>query len=56
MRRWRARVPLLGPLAEVYLLLVGEQLSLADVRQVLGEKLRGLRFPLHLRAIQSLVL
>src|SRR5215212_6149128 len=38
----------LGPHAEVYLLLVRQEIALPDVREVLGEELGGLRFPLDL--------
>src|SRR5918995_1321299 len=38
----------LGPHAEIYLLPVRQEIALPDVREILGEELGGLRFPLDL--------
>src|SRR5919112_5250352 len=48
-------VACLGALREVYLFCVREQISLADVRQVLGQQLWGLGFPLRLRDVGPLL-
>ena len=56
MSLWRARrVAGLGPQAEVDLLLVREEISLTDVREVLGKELGGLGFPLDLLGFPSLL-
>ena len=45
----------LGPHGEVYLLLVREEVALADVREVLGQELGGLGLPLDLLGVLPLV-
>src|SRR5918995_1332445 len=45
----------LGPVRELYLLGVREQLALADVRQVLGQQFGGLRLPPRSGGIRSLL-
>src|ERR687897_2620493 len=45
----------LGPHGEVYLLLVREEIALANVREVLGKELGGFGFPLDFLGVPSLV-